>query len=96
MEGGRKLASFIEPMKAQLTDQPAFDANLKKIVRKTSSLDVPIKETSDMNWVEPALVCNIKFTEITADGSVRHPVFQGLRVDKIADKVKLEKPVKKN
>ncbi len=68
---------------------------LKKIVRKTSPLDVLIKETSDMNWVEPALVCNIKYTEITDDGSVRHPVFQGLRVDKIADKVKLEKPVKK-
>ncbi|HEX8038242.1 MAG TPA: DNA ligase, partial [Chryseosolibacter sp.] len=26
IEGGRKLSSFIEPMKAQLTDQPAFDS----------------------------------------------------------------------
>ncbi|MEO5599637.1 MAG: non-homologous end-joining DNA ligase [Cyclobacteriaceae bacterium] len=79
------------------TDKSLKDlhAKLKKIVRKTSPLDVPIKETSDMNWVEPALICNIKYTEITDDGSVRHPVFQGLRVDKIADEVKLEKPVKK-
>lgn len=55
---------------------------LKKLVRKTSPLDVPIKQTADMTWVEPVLVCNINYTEITEDGSVRHPVFDGLRVDK--------------
>lgn len=63
---------------------------LKKIIRKTSPLDVPIKETPDMTWVDPVLVCNIKFTEITEDGSVRHPVFQGLRIDKEAKEVHLE------
>ena len=26
IEGSRKLSAFIEPMKAQLTDQPAFDS----------------------------------------------------------------------
>ena len=57
---------------------------LKKLVRKTSPLDVPIKDTGDITWVEPILVCNVKFTEITEDGSVRHPVFQGLRIDKSA------------
>jgi bifunctional non-homologous end joining protein LigD len=61
---------------------------LKKLIRKTSPLDVPIKQTPDITWVEPQLVCNIKFTEITDDGSVRHPVFQGLRVDKNASEVK--------
>ena len=65
---------------------------LKKIVRKTSPLNVPIKATSDITWVEPDLVCNIKFSEITDDGSVRHPVFQGLRVDKTTNEVELEKP----
>jgi bifunctional non-homologous end joining protein LigD len=64
---------------------------LKKLIRKTSPLDVPIKEAPDVTWVDPVLVCNIRFTEITEDGSVRHPVFQGLRVDKKADEVKLEK-----
>ncbi|MEX1239926.1 MAG: non-homologous end-joining DNA ligase [Cyclobacteriaceae bacterium] len=65
---------------------------LKKIIRKTSPLDVPIKETPDITWVEPEVVCNIKFTEITDDGSVRHPVFQGLRVDKAPKDTGLEKP----
>jgi len=74
------------------TDRSLKDlhAKLRKIVRKSSPLDVPIKETSDVTWVDAVLVCNIKFTEITDDGSVRHPVFQGLRVDKETDEVKFE------
>jgi len=62
--------------------------------RKTSPLDTPAKDAADVTWVEPTLVCNIRFTEITEDGSVRHPVFEGLRVDKIAAEVVLEKPKK--
>ncbi|MEX2231583.1 MAG: non-homologous end-joining DNA ligase [Cyclobacteriaceae bacterium] len=70
-------------------------SKLKKITRKTSPLDVPIKEPPDITWVDPDVVCNIKFTEITEDGSVRHPVFHGLRVDKSPTEVQLEKPVRK-
>jgi bifunctional non-homologous end joining protein LigD len=78
------------------TDRSLKDLHLKlkKIVRKTSPLDIPIKETPDITWVDPVLVCNIKFTEITDDGSVRHPVFQGLRVDKNSKEVKLETKTK--
>jgi bifunctional non-homologous end joining protein LigD len=70
-------------------------AKLKPIIRKTSPLDVPIKETPDITWVDPVLVCNINFSEMTDDGSVRHPVFQGLRIDKAAGEVVLEKGAKK-
>ena len=66
-------------------------SKLSKIERKTSPLDVPIKEAGDVTWVDPVLVCNITFTEITDEGSVRHPVFQGLRVDKEAKDVTIEK-----
>lgn len=74
------------------TDKSLKDihAKLKKHIRKTSPLDVPIKDTGDITWVNPVLVCNIKFTEITDDGSIRHPVFQGLRVDKTPDEVRPE------
>jgi bifunctional non-homologous end joining protein LigD len=34
------------------------------------------------HWVRPALVCDVVFTEWTAEGRVRHPSFQGLRRDK--------------
>ncbi len=66
------------------TDRSLKDlyTKLKKITRKSSPLDVPVKEASDVTWVDPVLVCTIKYTEITEDGSVRHPVFLGLRIDK--------------
>ncbi|MEO8740347.1 MAG: DNA ligase D [Casimicrobiaceae bacterium] len=35
-----------------------------------------------VHWVRPALVAEVSFTEWTADGTLRHPVFQGLRQDK--------------
>jgi bifunctional non-homologous end joining protein LigD len=58
---------------------------LLHIVRKTAPLTVPenfAKEVKDVVWLEPKFVCQVKYTEITADGSVRHPSFQGLRIDK--------------
>jgi bifunctional non-homologous end joining protein LigD len=70
-------------------------SKLKKIIRTSSPLDVAIKETPDITWVDPELVCNIRYTEITDDGSVRHPVFQGLRIDKAPREVQLETAGKK-
>ncbi len=31
------------------------------------------------HWVEPRLVCEVRFTEWTRDGGLRHPIFLGLR-----------------
>jgi bifunctional non-homologous end joining protein LigD len=36
------------------------------------------------HWVEPELVAEVRFSEWTADGRLRHPSFQGLRRDKLA------------
>ncbi|HWD40109.1 MAG TPA: DNA ligase D [Fimbriimonas sp.] len=44
-------------------------------------------------WLEPVLVCEVSFTEMTAaDGVMRHPSFEGMRVDKKASDVVLERP----
>lgn len=43
-------------------------------------------------WVRPVLVCEVAFTEWTADGKIRHPSFQGLREDKRAEDVVRERP----
>jgi bifunctional non-homologous end joining protein LigD len=40
----------------------------------------PLARTA--HWVEPRLVCEVAFTEWTNDGQLRHPSFQGLRLDK--------------
>jgi bifunctional non-homologous end joining protein LigD len=41
-------------------------------------------------WVKPRLVCQVKFTEWTRKGEMRHPVFLGLRTDKPARLVRRE------
>ncbi len=41
-----------------------------------------IKISETVKWLEPKFVCQVKFTEWTADRHLRHPVFLGLRIDK--------------
>ncbi len=43
------------------------------------------------HWVEPQLVCQVKFSEWTRDGRLRQPVFLGLRADKDATDVVKER-----
>lgn len=40
-----------------------------------------------VHWVEPKLVAQIRFTEWTAHGKLRHPRFLGLRDDKRPEEV---------
>ena len=35
-------------------------------------------------WLKPELVCEVSFVEMTADGVMRHPSFEGMRMDKKA------------
>src|ERR1700736_2348242 len=42
-------------------------------------------------WVKPVLVCEVKYTEWTRDDRLRHPVFLGLRDDKISSDAIREK-----
>jgi bifunctional non-homologous end joining protein LigD len=44
------------------------------------------------DFVEPQLVAEIEFRELTAEGMVRHGSFKGLREDKPAEEVGVERP----
>jgi bifunctional non-homologous end joining protein LigD len=48
-------------------------------------------------WLQPKLVCEVSYAEITQDGVMRHPSFEGMREDKSAKSVTREKalPVEK-
>jgi bifunctional non-homologous end joining protein LigD len=41
-------------------------------------------------WLKPELVCEVSFAEMTADGVMRHPSFEGMRMDKQAKDVVME------
>ncbi|MEY2576772.1 MAG: bifunctional non-ous end joining protein LigD [Verrucomicrobiota bacterium] len=45
-----------------------------------------------IEWVNPVLVCQVKFAEWTRDGKLRQPVFLGLREDKKPKDVVRESP----
>lgn len=50
------------------------------------------REMREVTWLKPDLVCQVRFTEWTDDGLLRHPVFLGLRNDKRAKEVVREAP----
>lgn len=53
----------------------------------------PNPPKAEVTWVKPEIVCEISYREITKDGAIRHPSFKGLRPDKNAKQVVMEKPV---
>jgi bifunctional non-homologous end joining protein LigD len=62
---------------------------LKKIELTESHFanELDWKERKGAHYVKPEYVAQIKFTEWTPDGRLRHPVFLGLRQDKSASEV---------
>jgi bifunctional non-homologous end joining protein LigD len=65
-------------MLAGLTQQ------LDPLERETSPFGTPVppRYARGAHWVEPRLVAEVAFTEWTAGGSMRHPSWHGLRLDK--------------
>ncbi len=54
----------------------------------------PDPPNAKVTWLKPKLVCEVNFTEMTRDGIMRHPSFIGMRIDKNANDVIREKPVR--
>ena len=69
-------------------------ARLMKLLKPLETKDCPFRERPRTNekphWVRPKLVAQVKFTEWTADGKLRHPVYLGLRDDQKAEDVHRE------
>ncbi len=57
--------------------------------RQSPFVDTP-KTNEPVQWLKPKLVAEVKFSEWTADGHLRHPVFIGLREDKRPDQCRFE------
>jgi len=65
---------------------------LEPIRRETSPFDLGTPAGRGHHWVEPRLVCEVRFTEWTRDGGVRHPTYLGLRDDVRPEDCRRETP----
>jgi bifunctional non-homologous end joining protein LigD len=57
---------------------------LIKLKATKSPFAAKVKDEAVTTWVKPTLVAEVKFTEWTTKGEMRHPVYLGLRTDKRA------------
>ncbi len=87
------LRSLSQRMESLRRDTCPF-ANLPEKTAGKWSQNITPAEMRRCKWVEPEIVCQVKFTEWTRDGKLRHPVFLGVREDKRAREVIRERPVK--
>lgn len=69
---------------------------MKPLIIKKSPFKNKIPLNSPITWVKPKLVAQLKFTEWTGGGHMRHPVFLGLREDKAAKETYGEKIIHKS
>jgi bifunctional non-homologous end joining protein LigD len=63
------------------------------VLSRSETAGVGAGEWRAVHWVKPVTLCEVTFTEWTADGRIRHPSFQGLREDKDASEVTKEQPM---
>lgn len=75
-------------MKPLVTAKSLFDT--EPDVNKPSRFR-PNPPKAAATWLKPRLICEVSYREITDDGVMRHPSFEGMRTDKNPEEVILEK-----
>src|SRR5439155_818124 len=82
------------PVSAVVFDVLALDGrDVRRLERATSPFASGPPAGRGHHWAEPRLVCEVRFTEWTRDGGIRHPTFLGLREDKRPEECVREIPV---
>lgn len=76
------------------------EKSLKEIYEKLLPLITPHcpfkkkpKTNTPVTWVEPQLICEVRFQQFTKEGIMRQPIFQGIRIDKEGKEVRKEQPL---
>jgi bifunctional non-homologous end joining protein LigD len=80
----KEMLELFEPLitdKIPFTEEP--DINKPSRFR-------PDPPHATATWLKPELICEVSFTEMTSDGVMRHPSFEGMRDDKSSKSVVLE------
>ena len=77
-----------------------FDSKLLKSVwekmqplkRAASPFEEKTPTGRGNHWIDPKLVCDVRFSDWTDDGGIRHPAFLGLRTDKKPEECVKDEP----
>ncbi|UZJ63927.1 hypothetical protein OKW96_16135 [Sphingobacterium sp. KU25419] len=84
---------MVAQFKPLITDKPPFSE--EPDVNKPSRFRHKPPHAT-VTWLKPKLICEVSFAEMTNDGVMRHPSFEGMRSDKKAKEVVLEKEMDVN
>jgi bifunctional non-homologous end joining protein LigD len=68
----RTVSDLLHRLDPRRVEEPAF----------AGAPTAPGRSAREQTWVEPELVCEVSFTEVTGAGLLRQPVFRGLRPDR--------------
>ncbi len=74
----------------QQTLQEVYN-KLKPLITDQSPVKEKIKTNMPVTWVKPTYICEIEFTEWTADAKMRHPIFLRMREDKSLNEIIMAK-----
>lgn len=79
---------MMKQFKPLIIDSPPF--SYAPDINKPSRFR-PNPPNATVTWLKPKLICEVNFTEMTTDRIMRHPSFAGMRADKKAKDVIIEK-----
>ncbi len=89
---GKIGTGFSQKIQAEMMKQ--FKPLITKKIPFSSEPDInkpsrfrPNPPHASATWLKPQLVCEVSFAEMTKDGVMRHPSFEGMRIDKKANTV---------
>ncbi|KXH84880.1 DNA ligase D [Chryseobacterium kwangjuense] len=86
----RMQKEMMEQFKELITNKSPFSN--EPDVNKPSRFR-PNPPLANATWLEPKLICEVSFTEMTTDGVMRHPSFDGMREDKNPKNIVLEREI---
>ena len=64
---------------------------LAPLITTSSPFKEKVKTNMPVTWVKPKYICEVKFTEWTNDGKMRHPIFLKMREDKSTKDIDMNK-----